>query len=167
MAVAVWQTILDYTAFGDHFWTGKGYGINLADSDGFQVKREIPLRSPHNSHLTFLARSGVPGLALWALLQATVFFSLLRAYFRARRAGRSALANVNLWVLAYWMAFIVNMTFDVYLEGPQGGIWFWCLIGFAIALTEAGKPKVPAPAPLLPARALAGGGSPSGGRYAS
>ena len=77
--------ILDYTAFGDHFWTGKGYGINLADSDGFQVVWEgSPLRSPHNSHLTFLARSGVPGLALWALLQATVFFSLLRAYFRCR-----------------------------------------------------------------------------------
>ena len=75
------------------------------------------------------------------------------------------LANVNLWVLAYWMAFIVNMSFDVYLEGPQGGIWFWCLIGFAIALTQAEKPKVPAPAPLPLARALAGGGSPSGGRY--
>ena len=158
-----WRTIVDYTVFGDHFWTGKGYGINLADSDGFQVVWEgSPLRSPHNSHLTFLARSGVPGLALWALLQATVFFSLLRAHFRARRAGQPVLANVNLWVLAYWMAFIVNMTFDVYLEGPQGGIWFWSLIGFTIALTEAEKPKVPAP--LLPARALAGGGFPSGGR---
>ncbi len=161
-----WRTILDYTAFGDHFWTGKGYGINLADSDGFQVVRDrSPLRSPHNSHLTFLARSGVPGLALWALLQVTVFFSLLRAYFRARRAGQPVLANVNLWVLAYWMAFIVNMNFDVYLEGPQGGIWFWSLIGFAIALIEAEKPKVPAPAPLPLARALAGGGPPSGGRY--
>ncbi len=161
-----WQKILDYTAFGDHFWTGKGYGINLADSDGFQVVLEgSPLRSPHNAHLTILARSGVPGFALWALLQATVFFSLLRAYFRARRAGRPVLANVNLWVLAYWTAFIVNMSFDVYLEGPQGGIWFWSLIGFAIALTEAEKPKVPAPAPLPLARALDGGGPPSGGRY--
>lgn len=72
--------------------------------------------------------------------------------------------SVYLWLLAYWMAFIVNMTFDVYLEGPQGGIWFWCLIGFTIALIEAEKPKVPAPSPSPPARALAGGGSPSGGR---
>ncbi len=45
------------------------------------------------------------------------------------------LANVNLWILAYWLALIVNMSFDVYLEGPQGGIWFWCLVGYIIALT--------------------------------
>ena len=45
------------------------------------------------------------------------------------------LARVNLWVLAYWTASIVNMSFDVYLEGPQGGIWFWCLVGYIIALT--------------------------------
>lgn len=160
-----WRTILDYTVFGDYFWTGKGYGINLADSDGFQVVQEGSLlRSPHNSHLTFLARSGIPGLALWFFLQVTIFFSLLRAYFRSRRAGRTLLANVILWVLAYWTAFIVNMGFDVYLEGPQGGIWFWSLIGFAIALIESEKRKVPAQAPLPPARALAGGGLPSGDR---
>ena len=33
-------------------------------------------------------------------------------------------------------AFMVNSSFDVYLEGPQGGIWFWALMGFVIALTE-------------------------------
>ena len=160
-----WRRILDYTAFGDHFWTGKGYGINLADSDGFQVVREgALLRSPHNTHLTILARSGVPGLALWVLLQAAVFFSLLRAYFRAQGAGRPVLANTNLWLMAYWMAFIVNMTFDVYLEGPQGGIWFWSLIGFTIAVTLAQKSKGLVPAPLPFARALAGGGPPLGGR---
>ena len=27
----------DYTVFGDYFWTGKGFGINLADDDGFQT----------------------------------------------------------------------------------------------------------------------------------
>jgi hypothetical protein len=31
---------------------------------------------------------------------------------------------------------MVNATFDVYLEGPQGGIWFWCVFGFGIALME-------------------------------
>jgi len=24
----------------------------------------------------------------------------------------------------------------VFLEGPQGGIWYWCVVGFAVALTE-------------------------------
>jgi hypothetical protein len=26
------------------------------------------------------------------------------------------------------------MSFDVYLEGPQGGIWFWSIIGLALAV---------------------------------
>ena len=28
-----------------------------------------------------------------------------------------------------------SMTFDVALEGPMQGIWFWCLIGFGIGAT--------------------------------
>ena len=134
-----WNTIINYTVFGDYFWTGKGYGINLAVSDGFVVGTGLnPMvmnRSPHNAHLTILARSGVPGLVFWCILQATIFVVLLRRYFSAKRARMLVLANVNLWILAYWLALIVNMSFDVYLEGPQGGIWFWCLVGYIIALT--------------------------------
>jgi hypothetical protein len=36
-------------------------------------------------------------------------------------------------VLAYWLASFINMSFDVYIEGPQGGIWFWSIVGFGIA----------------------------------
>jgi len=61
--------------------------------------------------------------------------ALLHAYRRARRNGREDLAKLNLWVLAYWWAFfMVNAGFDVFLEGPQGGIWFWSLFGFGLAL---------------------------------
>jgi hypothetical protein len=27
----------------------------------------------------------------------------------------------------------VNGGFDVFLEGPQGGIWFWSIMGFGMA----------------------------------
>jgi O-antigen ligase len=135
-----WNKILDYTIFGENFWTGKGYGINLANDDGFQVFdffQDQPLRSPHNSHLTFLARGGVPGFLAWLTLQGLFGMSLFRAYRKAVRSDRHDWATLNLWVLAYWFAFMVNATFDVFLEGPQGGIWFWCLFGFGIALMEA------------------------------
>jgi hypothetical protein len=29
---------------------------------------------------------------------------------------------------------MVNTTFDPYLEGPQGGIWFWALFGLGLVL---------------------------------
>jgi O-antigen ligase len=138
-----WGDIWNYTFRGEYFWTGKGYGVNLADDDGFQVfshgwDRAV-LRSPHNSHLTFLARSGVPGFTVWVVLQVLFAAALLRAYRKARRQGREDLAKLNLWVLAYWWAFMVNAGFDVFLEGPQGGIWFWSLFGFGIALLLAQK----------------------------
>lgn len=133
-----WRTIVDYTVHGPYFWTGKGYGINLAEADGFVVgnRDRRPLRSPHNGHLTILARSGVPGAVLWLLLQGGFALSLLRAYRRSVRAGTDWWARVNLWILACWTTFIVNAAFEVSLEGPHGGIWFWSVFGFGIAALE-------------------------------
>ncbi|UQN09753.1 O-antigen ligase family protein [Deinococcus sp. QL22] len=130
-----WTDIVNYTANGPYFWTGKGYGINLADDDGYQLEGNT-LRSPHNGHLNILARSGVPGVVVWALLQLAFMAALLRAYQLAKRAGQDLWVRLNVWVLAYWAAFMVNASFDVYLEGPQGGIWFWSLFGFGLALLE-------------------------------
>ena len=84
-----WHDILNYTFNGKYFWTGKGFGVNLADDDGYQVVDEAEaalLRSPHNAHMTFLARAGVPGLLLWVLLLATWSFSIARAYLQAQFA---------------------------------------------------------------------------------
>jgi len=125
-----WRTIGNYTFAGPFFWTGKGYGVNLAESDGFSVgTQEEPLRSPHNSHLTFLARSGVPGLILWMLLQGTWAASILRSYLRARKLKLHNWAGLFAWLLTYWIAFIVAASFDVFLEGPMAGIPFWTVFG--------------------------------------
>jgi O-antigen ligase len=132
-----WRDIVDYTVRGEYFWTGKGFGVNLASADGYQLDDQQTLRSPHNGHLTILARAGVPGLSLWLLLQAVFGASLIRAYWRARSRGEYLWARVDLWVLGFWVAFLVNASFDVFLEGPQGGIWFWSLFGFGIAVVEA------------------------------
>lgn len=127
--LAWWTEILDYTLFGDYFWTGRGFGINLAQADHFQVDQEGRLRSPHNGHLTFLARAGVPGLLLWLGFLAAFAISLIRKARLARRLGLANWQRLYLWMLGYWVAALVNATFDVYLEGPQGGIWFWSIVG--------------------------------------
>lgn len=130
-----WRKIWGYTFGGEYFWTGKGFGVNLADEDGFQTDPlRHSLRSPHNGHLTILARTGIPGLTLWVLLQGAFSLGLLRQYWLARRRGHPKRAAVILWILAYWSAFQVNAAFDVYLEGPQGGIWFWTVFGIGLWL---------------------------------
>ncbi len=159
-----WNDIENYTLRGPYFWIGKGYGVNLADADGYQVNADASLRSPHSVHFSVLARSGVPGLTLWILLQATFAFGLLRAYVRAVAAQQILWAKLNLWVLAYWAAFLINASFDVYLEGPVGGIWFWSVFGFGVALVEVQRRQTVSARRAAPVRTGVQGASWSGNR---
>jgi hypothetical protein len=134
-----WAKIFDYTFSGEYFWTGKGFGINLADDDGFQVNATRSLRSPHNVHMTILARAGVPGLVLWVTLQTAFGLMLFLKFLKDKRAKRGQLARIEAWILLYWLAFLVNASFDVALEGPQAGIWFWSVFGFGLALIVANE----------------------------
>jgi O-antigen ligase/polysaccharide polymerase Wzy-like membrane protein len=127
-----WDKIYNYTVVGPYFWTGKGFGINLAVDDGFDVGDGV-LRSPHNGHLTVLARMGVPGVGLWAAVHLAFGLAMLSLFRRASRAGDHLLSGVALWVMVFWAASMMNGAFDVYLEGPQGAIWTWSMIGIGIA----------------------------------
>lgn len=127
-----WNKIISYTVNGPYFWTGKGFGINLADDDGFQVTADGSLRAPHSTHFEILARSGVPGLVLWIAFQLAFGLGVLRAAFRAYRKAPLWVPILG-WVFIYWLAALTDGSFDVYLGGPQGGIWFWSVIGVGIA----------------------------------
>jgi O-antigen ligase len=91
--------------------------------------RDEPLRSPHNSPLTFLARSGVPGFALWVLLQTFWAGAMLSSYIKASQRQMALWSAFFSWLVAYWLAFMVSASFDVFLEGPMAGIPFWSLFG--------------------------------------
>jgi hypothetical protein len=137
--LAWWDTIIDYTVDGPYFWTGKGFGINLADDDGFQVGdvgTDSTLRAPHNGHIEILARMGVPGIVLWFLLNAVWLLAVLTALVQARRVRDDRRAGILAWLVVLWGAALVNASFDVYLEGPHGGIWFWAVVGLGIALAR-------------------------------
>lgn len=133
-----WNDIVEYTVHGDYFWTGKGFGINLADDDGYQgTAWEGLLRSPHNGHLTVLARAGVPGLALWLLVHFLWGVEVIHRHFQAKAARRRRWQGLFLFLLAYWIAFMANASFDVFIEGPMGGIWLWTIYGVGLAAVWA------------------------------
>lgn len=131
-----WGIIIDYAILGDYRYTGKGFGRNLATEDGFNTDVEQSLRSPHNVHMTVLARSGIPGLALWIVLHGLWWWSLYKGWTVARRQGLDAWQGFFAFCAVYWVAATVNATFDVYLEGPMGAIWFWSVFGAAMAGTR-------------------------------
>ncbi|MEM7624861.1 MAG: O-antigen ligase family protein [Planctomycetota bacterium] len=127
-----WAKIADYTLYGDYFWTGKGFGINLATDDGFQVNEQESLRSPHNGHMNILARAGVPGLALWIGVQLAWLAMIGNAYLLARHRRDNQWSAFFVLLLAYWTALMFNAAVDVYFEGPMGGVWYWSIIGLGI-----------------------------------
>ena len=127
-----WKEIRRYTFHGQYFWKGKGFGINLADDDGFQVLADHSLRNPHSVHMTMLARGGVPMLALWVAVQLTFAGTMLTEMSRSRRAAQPMWEGLFFFLGTYWLAFLINGSFDVFIEGPMGGIWFWSVYGVGI-----------------------------------
>jgi len=130
-----WQAIVDYTVNGPYFWTGKGFGMGLAEADGFVVGLEFGgpvVRSPHNVHLTMLARTGVPGFTLWLGALLAWFGMLIFNVLNARMRGETEWAKLFVWIACYGLSVVIDSSFDVALEGPMLGIWFWSLFGFGI-----------------------------------
>jgi hypothetical protein len=145
-----WDEIIGYTIEGPFLWGGKGFGVNLADDDGFQVTDDGSLRSPHSGHFEILARSGIVGLGLWIAVLASFALVVLRAARRANGAGQIVWVAVMGWLFVYGAAAVINGSFDVYLQGPQGGIWFWVIVGLGIAASrlwheplDVGVPEAP------------------------
>jgi hypothetical protein len=129
-----WETIIKYTIHGDYFWSGRGFGPNLAETDGYGnwARGDAPLRSPHSAHMTILARLGVPGFALWISMLLVWFSTMFGTAYTAWRNGESAWGRFFIFVSCYALAAIIDSSFDVALEGPMIGIWFWTLIGVGL-----------------------------------
>jgi len=129
-----WEKIIDETFHGPYKVMGRGYGISLGEAHGFGSKRkETMLRSPHNGHLNVLARSGVPGFGLWLGALGAWGVGMAYCFFRSRYRRDGQWPNIFLWLSAFFIAANANASFDVYLEGPMGGIVLWSIYGMGMA----------------------------------
>jgi hypothetical protein len=115
-----WAKIVDYTFGGEYSVMGKGLGMSLAeDDDIFFESNDADLRSPHNYHLSILARYGVPIFLVWCIW-------LIISFSRLRTKN---IPTLKLLLITVQIAFIFNASFDVFLEGPMGAFPFWCFVG--------------------------------------
>jgi len=114
-----WGKIIDYTFGGENFLQGKGLGMSLAVDDEIEMDEENDLRSPHNFHLNILARFGVPIFCLW----------LYWLFLHVRLFKKKALSPDSLMLLSILLIFLLNASFDVFLEGPMGAFPFWTMLG--------------------------------------
>jgi hypothetical protein len=134
-----WDAVKQDALSPSYILNGRGFGPILAFEYGIGAPREggnPPLRSAHNTHLTILARTGIPGAALWALLWLVWFRHVVRW---GVRGGWTPSAGLSALVLAAVVGCLVNTYFDPALDGPKGAIWIWSLM--ALGAVYAAKSR--------------------------
>ena len=123
-----WAKLVNESFTLQHFFVGKGLGMSLAGTDLFNP--DEVLRSPHNFHLTILARFGYFVFIAWVYWLVLLFKPL----FIKKLAGKA------LAVTCILLAFIINGSFDVFFEGPMGAFPFWTFVGLLFLENSYGNP---------------------------
>ena len=123
-----WAKLVNESFTLPHFFVGKGLGMSLAGND--IVNTDDNLRSPHNFHLTILARFGYIVFITWIIW----LVSLFKPLFTRKLAGKTLAITSTL------LAFIINGSFDVFFEGPMGAFPFWTFVGLLFIENTYGNP---------------------------
>ena len=123
-----WAKLVNESFTLQHFFVGKGLGMSLAGSD--ILNTDDNLRSPHNFHLTILARFGYIVFITWIIW----LVSLFKPLFIRKLAGKT------LAITSILLAFVINGSFDVFFEGPMGAFPFWTFVGLLFIENTYGSP---------------------------
>jgi hypothetical protein len=115
-----WAKLLNESFTLEHFFIGKGLGMSLAGNDLTSVDEN--LRSPHNFHLTIIARFGYIIFFIWLYW----LWLLFKPLFTKKLSGKI------LGLTCILLAYIINGSFDVFFEGPMGAFPFWTLFGLLL-----------------------------------
>jgi hypothetical protein len=115
-----WAKLLNESFTIENFFIGKGLGMSLAGNDLTSVDEN--LRSPHNFHLTIIARFGYIIFFIWIYW----LYLLFKPLFKKQLSGK------KLGLICILLAFIINGSFDVFFEGPMGAFPFWTLVGLLL-----------------------------------
>jgi hypothetical protein len=113
---------------------GEGFGQALID---FVNEEGIPVRQPHNSSLTVLARLGFVGLSIWFLFIVLVLVRYVR-FLRMRSVSEGASATV-LWLFLCFLLVLMHASVQPTLELSHGNIPFYFLLGLGIGIMEKMK----------------------------
>ena len=123
-----WAKLVNESFTFQHFFVGKGLGMSLAGND--ILNTDDNLRSPHNFHLTILARFGYIVFITWIIW----LVSLFKPLFTRKLVGKT------LAITSILLAFIINGSFDVFFEGPMGAFPFWTFVGMLFIENTYGRP---------------------------
>jgi O-antigen ligase len=117
--------------FRAHPLFGEGFGRPLLED--VNDANGAVTRMPHNSSITYLARLGVVGLALWIAFH----FCLLKRFvsaFRERHSCDKRMYAFALWFFLFYVLFMLGSFVEGPFEFPCRAVPFYFLMGFALGL---------------------------------
>jgi O-antigen ligase len=108
---------------------GEGFGQALIN---FETEEGIPVRQPHNSSLTVLARLGFVGLAAWLLFILLVCTRYVR-YIRNANASAQT-SSLMVWLLCAFVVALLQASVQPSLEFSSGACPFYFLAGIGLGI---------------------------------
>ena len=108
---------------------GIGFGRELLPYEGY--------RNPHNSHLVLLARTGLIGFTFYLLFN--YFFVKQLFILLKNRKTHPIFRNYAVGILSLYAFIMVFSSFNVVLELPYMGIFYWMILGLGIALVNVNR----------------------------
>ena len=128
--------------FYRHPVLGEGFGEPLlSDTD---PDTGAVTRMPHNTSMSYLARLGVIGFAIWIafhFLLTKRFISVLR---RRSTCDDKRISAFVLWLFLFYVLFMITSLVEGPFESPSGAVTFYFFMGFALGLMRwhmSGKTK--------------------------
>jgi O-antigen ligase len=115
-----------------HPVVGEGFGQPLlTEVEGTSL---IVTRMPHNSSLSYLARLGVIGFAVWIAFHLCLIRRFLYAFRQRPYCDDKRLSAFVLWLFLAYVLFMIGSLVEASFEFPSGAVPFYFLMGFALGL---------------------------------
>jgi hypothetical protein len=130
----LWKLVLSKTISDGKGLLGWGFGPNLGSQFAFGEVDVggLPLRSPHNSTVDLMARTGPVGAVLWVALWATWIAALIRRRAECRRRGDDVAAGLIEVLILAAVASLINAYFDPALEAAPAAVFLWVVVGLGL-----------------------------------
>lgn len=109
---------------GQVVW-GVGFGDLLTD---VRTKQSVPIRQPHNIHISLLVRMGILGFALWVFLNGRIAYVFLRA--ATCQSSDEASREYVVWFFLFYILGMVYASLQAWLEFTHGAVPYFLIVGY-------------------------------------
>lgn len=127
---ATWR-IDAWRATWERFWESPWLGLPWDQPVLTKMLRGVPTDDPHNSFMALLCRVGIIGAGIFFIFLCRVVGVWWRTLSTTTDSNQRRLLLISVANLVFMMVFAF---FNVVLEGPHHGLFFWLVLGLGSAV---------------------------------